>query len=50
MLRRAAAFLFLVSTLFAADAQTQPRPAERHFIFEYAFTVRNTHPGKPLRI
>ena len=50
MLRRIAAFLILVSTLFAGDPPTASRSAERHFTFDYAFTVRNTSPGKPLRI
>src|SRR4051794_30684473 len=44
--------IFLVATLFAADTQTQAslHPSERHFTFDYNFTVRNTDPGKPLRI
>src|SRR5438067_6608737 len=56
MRRSAASFLFcatsifLVATLFAADTQTQARPGERHFTFDYNFTVRNTEQGKPLRI
>src|SRR5947209_20632023 len=44
------ASLFFVAALFAADTQTQARPGERHFTFDYNFTVRNTDPGKPLRI
>jgi len=42
--------IFLVATLFGADQQTQAHPGERHFTFDYNFTVRNTDPGKPLRI
>src|SRR5437868_9516813 len=44
------ASLFFVATLFAADTQIQARPSERHFTFDYNFTIRNTDPGKPLRI
>jgi transglutaminase-like putative cysteine protease len=33
----------------ASTGFTQIAP-ERHFTFHYAFTVRNTHPGAPLRI
>ena len=52
MLRRIAPFfLLLASTLFAVTDATAPdRPGERHFTFDYTFTVRNTNPGKPLRI
>src|SRR5438067_1468519 len=45
---------FSAATVFATDTQTQARlhlqPDERHFTFDYNFTVRNTEPGKPLRI
>jgi transglutaminase-like putative cysteine protease len=44
------ASLFVVATVFAADSQMQTQPGERHFTFDYNFTVRNTDPGKPLRI
>src|SRR5947209_6810327 len=44
------ASLFLASTLFAADAATQIQPGERHFTFDYNFIVRNSEPGKALRI
>jgi transglutaminase-like putative cysteine protease len=41
--------LFLANTVFAADKQSIV-PGERHFTFDYNFTIRNTEPGKPLRI
>lgn len=41
--------LFL-SVLFFASASSQTGAPERHFTFHYAFTVRNTHPGAPLRV
>jgi hypothetical protein len=41
---------FLVSLLFASLASAQTDAPRRHFTFHYAFTVRNTHPGAPLRI
>lgn len=45
LLRSLMASLFVI---FFASAQTSL--PERHFTFHYAFTVRNTHPGTPLRI
>ncbi len=54
MPRRAAVLLFLfvfASQVFAgADNQPPSQPGERHFTFDYTFTVRNTDPGKPLGI
>lgn len=52
MLRSIAAFLLLFAFNLSAEsgAQSQSRPGERHFTFDYTFTVRNTNPGKPLRI
>ncbi|HWC17328.1 MAG TPA: transglutaminase-like domain-containing protein [Terriglobales bacterium] len=44
-LRVLSASLFLI--VFATG---QPSSPERHFTFRYAFTVRSTHPGAPLRI
>jgi transglutaminase-like putative cysteine protease len=41
--------LFLSLWLFAS-ASAQTGATERHFTFHYAFTVRNTHPGAPLRV
>jgi len=41
--------LFL-SVLLFASASSQTGATERHFTFQYAFTVRNTHPGAPLRV
>ena len=44
-------FLLLASALFAVtDTPGPSRPGERHFTFDYTFTLRNTNPGKPLRI
>jgi transglutaminase-like putative cysteine protease len=40
----------LVLFSFASIASTQTIAPERHFRFHYAFTVRNTYPGAPLRI
>ncbi|HVH88585.1 MAG TPA: transglutaminase-like domain-containing protein [Terriglobales bacterium] len=39
------ASLYLVALAFPQSEQP-----ERHFTFHYAFTVRNTHPGSPLRV
>ena len=36
--------------LVAASASSQPGAQERHFSFHYAFTIRNTHAGAPLRL
>jgi hypothetical protein len=41
--------LFL-SVLVVASASPQAGTPERHFTFHYAFSVRNTHPGAPLRV
>jgi transglutaminase-like putative cysteine protease len=41
---------FLMSLLVTSFASAQTDAPQRHFTFEYAFTVRNTHPGAPLRI
>lgn len=40
----------LASFLFVSFASAQTGTPERHFTFHYAFSVRNTHPGAPLRI
>lgn len=39
-----------VLVLLLASASPQPGTQERHFTFHYAFTVRNAHPGAPLRL
>src|SRR5262252_1974951 len=39
-----------LSVLLLASASSQSGTQERHFTFHYAFTVRNTHPGEPLRV
>lgn len=39
-----------LSVLLLAFASSQSGTQERHFTFYYAFTVRNTHPGEPLRV
>src|SRR5262249_40107866 len=39
-----------LSVLLLASASSQPGTHERHFTFHYAFTVRNTHLGEPLRV
>jgi Transglutaminase-like superfamily len=41
---------FVVVLFFASFAPAQTDSPERHFTFHYAFTVRNTHPGGPLRV
>src|SRR5579859_1876667 len=41
--------LFL-SVMLAPFVSSQTSTPERHFTFHYAFTVRNTHPGMPLRV
>ncbi len=49
--RRIAALLAVIVALVAsAAAQTEAKPQSRHFTFTYAFTVKNTDPGKRLRI
>jgi transglutaminase-like putative cysteine protease len=40
----------LVSLFVASFASAQTDVPQRHFTFHYAFTVRNTNPGAPLRI
>ncbi|HWY71524.1 MAG TPA: transglutaminase domain-containing protein [Terriglobales bacterium] len=40
----------LLLALFVVSAPAQTAGPERHFTFHYAFTVRNTHPGAPLRV
>jgi transglutaminase-like putative cysteine protease len=47
MLRRSLASLpvLLLSVLVSAQS-----PKSRHFIFHYAFTVRNVSPGQPMRV
>ena len=40
----------LVSLLLTSFGSAQTAAPERHFAFHYAFTVRNTNPGTPLRI
>ena len=42
--------VFLCLLAVSAAAQVAPKPESRHFTFTYAFTVRNTDPGKTLRI
>jgi transglutaminase-like putative cysteine protease len=39
-----------VSLFVIPFASGQAATPERHFTFHYAFTVRNTHPGAPLRL
>jgi transglutaminase superfamily protein len=41
--------LFLLPFLLSLASVAQSTP-QRHFVFHYGFTVRNTHPGAPLRI
>lgn len=40
----------LVSLLLVSLTSAQTIVPERHFIFHYAFQIRNTHPGAPLRV
>jgi transglutaminase-like putative cysteine protease len=40
----------LVPLLLLSFASAQTGVPERHFTFHYAFTVRNAHPGAPLRV
>ncbi|HET9743706.1 MAG TPA: transglutaminase-like domain-containing protein [Terriglobales bacterium] len=48
MLRHA--FVVFALVLFAVGSFAQSGTPERHFRFHYAFTVRNTHVGEPIRI
>ena len=43
-------FRALIALLIAISGSAQTTVPERHFTFHYAFTVRNTNPGAPLRI
>ena len=40
----------LLLALFVLSAPAQIAVPERHFTFHYAFTIRNTDPGAPLRV
>jgi transglutaminase-like putative cysteine protease len=42
--------ILLVLSSLCAFAQPAPPPRERHFTFDYAFTVKNVKPGERLRI
>ncbi|HEY6301790.1 MAG TPA: transglutaminase-like domain-containing protein [Terriglobales bacterium] len=57
MSRRSPAFMLLVLSSLAANvqpvraqSQVASAPKERHFIFHYAFTVKNVGPGERVRI
>jgi transglutaminase-like putative cysteine protease len=45
-----ASLLFACMLFAATETPISSRPSERHFTFDYTFTVRNTNPGKPMRI